>query len=204
MALLAAGVPLGAQRRPRTSTGPRALAVIYFPIGSARTVKSPGTATAKEAAKLPRIYPVCVYNQRRYFDAAVYLARPQPMALEAEVVYEAQRSGEPAGLFTVDAPTRQDDAWQALGRWRLQTAEDLAAAPAKNEPPPEAKESDEPPRLRRAPASKPAEPAPPPSKPAEPVPVKEPPPGPPEVMVAVSDATNRESQIGRASCRERV
>ena len=65
--------------------GPRALGVVEFlPGGKARLV------------------PIALWIDGRYYDASLYAANPEPMALEPETVYEATDYGEPTGLFTVD------------------------------------------------------------------------------------------------------
>jgi hypothetical protein len=134
-----------AQRRSKNSTGPRALGVIVFnsePGGS-----KPGAKKKPE----PWLIPITLWYEQRFFDATVYKATPRPMALDAEIVYEVQRSGDPVGLFFVGMPARLNGMW--IGDGRYKTNAELEAS-AKRKPayvPP--KDSDEPPKLRRAPAS---------------------------------------------------
>ena len=49
-----------------------------------------------------RLVPIALWIDDRYYDASLYAANPEPMALEPETVYEATDYGEPTGLFTVD------------------------------------------------------------------------------------------------------
>ena len=85
--------------------GPRALAVVEFlPGGKARLV------------------PVALWIDDRYYDASLYAANPEPMALEPETVYEATDYGEPTGLFTIQTAEQVKGNWVAMGRgsptWR--------------------------------------------------------------------------------------
>ena len=66
--------------------------------------------------KASRIVPVCIYDGRNLQDAGVYLAHPEPLALESGVEYELQRSGRPVGLFQVENATREQGAWVGLGK----------------------------------------------------------------------------------------
>src|SRR5581483_11124132 len=76
------------------------------------------TASGKPKPVAPFLVPVTFYYQKRFFDAGLYKATPRPMAIEPETVYEAQRTGEPVGLFTVNEAVRTDGTWMANGRYR--------------------------------------------------------------------------------------
>ncbi|MGA2905861.1 MAG: hypothetical protein ABSD98_18705, partial [Candidatus Korobacteraceae bacterium] len=81
--------------------GPRAIAVLEFlPGGGARLV------------------PVALWIDDRFYDASLYAANPEPMALEPETVYEAYDYGEPTGLFTVTAPEQVKGSWVGTGHWK--------------------------------------------------------------------------------------
>ena len=99
---------------------PRAIAVIEFlPGGSARLV------------------PVALWIDDRFYDASLYGANPEPMAVEPETVYEATNYGEPLGLFTVTSPEEMKGNWIASGKWnpRRPMEEKLAAQAAKKPKP---------------------------------------------------------------------
>ena len=96
--------------------GPRALAVVEFlPGGKARLV------------------PVALWIDDRYYDASLYGANPEPMALEPETVYEATNYGEPTGLFTIQTAEQVKGNWVAMGQWKphLEMDEKLAEQKAK-------------------------------------------------------------------------
>ena len=90
-------VTVFAQRR-KTGSQLRALAVVEFP----------------ETGK-PRLIPVTILVNDRYYDAGVYKASPVPMSLEPGTVYEARKAGEPAGLFVVTTPAQLRRNWIAAG-----------------------------------------------------------------------------------------
>jgi len=91
--------------------GPRALAVIEFlPTGKVRLV------------------PIALWIDGRYYDASLYAANPEPMAVEPDTVYEAQSFGEPTGIFTVTQPRQVNGNWIADGTWRPHLPMDEKAA----------------------------------------------------------------------------
>src|SRR5579864_5925589 len=47
------------------------------------------------------LVPVAIMIDKKFYDASAYKAAPVPMALETGTVYEAERTGESLGLFTV-------------------------------------------------------------------------------------------------------
>ncbi len=101
----------------KSKRGPRAIAVVEFlPDGGMRLV------------------PIALWIDGKYYDASLYGANPEPMAVEPETVYEAQSLGEPTGTFTVTEPRQVNGSWIADGSWRPHLAldEQLAAKAAKD------------------------------------------------------------------------
>ncbi|HEX8799100.1 MAG TPA: hypothetical protein VF772_10825 [Terriglobales bacterium] len=85
----------------KAKRGPRAIAVVEFlPNGNMRLV------------------PVALWIEGKYYDASLYGANPEPMALEPQTVYEAQSFGEPTGTFTVTMPKQVNGNWVADGTWQ--------------------------------------------------------------------------------------
>jgi len=95
---------------------PRAIAVIEF---------LPGGGT--------RLVPVALWINDRFYDASLYGANPEPMAVQPETVYQATDYGEPVGLFTVTSPEELKGTWIASGQWnpRKPLDEKLAQQAAK-------------------------------------------------------------------------
>jgi hypothetical protein len=101
-----------------TKRGPRALGVVEFlPGGQARLV------------------PIALWIDGRYYDASLYAANPEPMALEPETVYEATDYGEPTGFFTVTTPQQVKGNWVAEGQWKAHAAMDEKVAQQKAKQP---------------------------------------------------------------------
>ena len=143
LALLA--LPLLAQfsRAPQQSKGPRAVALLQLTGGGAR------------------LMPIAIMVNGKFYDAGLYHADPRPLALEPGVVYEAERSGVPAGLFTVGPAEQLNGTWDARGDWEPEGASHAVAA--KVETPKPREDEDKPPVLRR-PGSSPPQPTPAPAK----------------------------------------
>ena len=131
------------KRDKKNKRGPRAIAVVEF---------LPGGGT--------RLVPIALWMDGRFYDASLYGAHPEPMALEPETLYQALAYGEPAGWFTVTTPRAVNGNWVAEGQWKPETpVEARLAAQAAKQPKPKPKGQDvlsddqEPPVLRRPGAS---------------------------------------------------
>jgi hypothetical protein len=86
---------------------PRAIGVVEFlPGGKAQLV------------------PVALWIDDHFYDASLYGANPEPMAVQPETVYEATDYGEPVGLFTVITPEQVKGSWIATGMWKPHSAMD--------------------------------------------------------------------------------
>lgn len=64
-----------------------------------------------------RVFPVTILDEGSFHDASIYKATPRPMALDNGIVYEAQKSGTPAGYVTI-VNGSNTGGWVALGRWQ--------------------------------------------------------------------------------------
>jgi hypothetical protein len=72
-----------------------------------------------DAAGHPRILPVSLYMDRKFYDAGLYMSKPAPVTLDSETVYEVVKSGVPQGLFTVEEARRVGDkVWWGEGKWK--------------------------------------------------------------------------------------
>lgn len=90
------------------------------PKRKAPTLRALGVLELSTDSKVPgrgRLVPIFIFEDGRYFDAGLYRVRPQPMAVDPGTIYEAERSGEPAGLFTVEQAAERERAWFAVGGW---------------------------------------------------------------------------------------
>ncbi len=66
--------------------------------------------------KASRLVPVSVYDGQQLQDAGLYLAHPEPLALEGEVEYQLQQGGKPVGLFQIENSGREQGAWVGIGK----------------------------------------------------------------------------------------
>ena len=166
VAALTLPLPLPAQRK--ASVGPRALGVLVLPRAS---------ATKATSAK-PYLIPVALWYQNRYFDAGLYGARPEPMALDGGVVYEARRNGEAVGLFTIDSVGQLEKRWYGGGQYRTMAEIEASAKVqrARAAPPTENVKDDGPPRLLRREGSETKNPPTPPAAAPSPAPAPTKPP----------------------------
>jgi hypothetical protein len=133
----------------KSKRGPRAIAVVEF---------LPGGGT--------RLVPIALWLDGHFYDASLYGANPEPMALQPETLYQALAYGEPAGWFTVTTPRDLNGNWVAEGQWKPETpVEARIAQQAAKQPKPEPKGRDVlsddqgPPVLRRPGASDTASPS---------------------------------------------
>jgi len=72
----------------------------------------------KDKPKATRLVPVSIYDGQSLEDAGVYMAHPEPLALEGEVEYQLQQNGKPIGLFDVQSSGRQQGSWIGFGKWK--------------------------------------------------------------------------------------
>jgi hypothetical protein len=79
--------------------------------------------------KASRIIPISVFDGEQYQPGGLYLARPEPLALEPGTEYVLQNSGIAKGLFDVNTAQDVDGYWFGYGAWRP-----IAAAPRKAKP----------------------------------------------------------------------
>jgi hypothetical protein len=81
--------------------------------------------------KACRIVPITIYDGEKLQDAAVYLARPQPLALSGEVEYELKENGKTVGLFDIENAGQEQGTWVGYGKWKPLPASKAPSAPAK-------------------------------------------------------------------------
>ena len=71
----------------------------------------------EEHPKASRLIPVTVFDGQDLQDADVYLARPEPLALEREVEYQLMLDGKPNGLFIIQNAGQEQGSWVGFGKW---------------------------------------------------------------------------------------
>ena len=158
LALLVLVASAALAQSKKKEKGPRALAVVELPT---------------DGKSKPRLTPITILVNGRFWDASIYLADPRPMALDPGNVYEVERSGKPVGFFTVSEARATKDRWIASGDW--QPVSEKPPAPSKPAKP-RAPEDDERPVLHKRQSSAPAQEAQTASQSAPPAAASAPPP----------------------------
>ena len=72
----------------------------------------------EEHPKASRLVPICIYDGQDLQDAGVYLAQPEPLALESQVEYQLLQDGKPVGIFDIDSAGQQQGSWVGFGKWK--------------------------------------------------------------------------------------
>ncbi len=125
-------------QKKKKEVGPRAVALLQL------------AANGKAS-----LVPIAILIDGKFWDATAYKADPVPMALDSGTVYEAERSGNSLGLFTVgsalhsnavNAPTP----WLGTGVWHAGGREPETKPIRANTIPVGIEETDGPPRLTRS------------------------------------------------------
>ncbi len=68
--------------------------------------------------KTSRLVPVSVYDGTELQDGGVYLARPQPLAVDGGVEYVLQKDGRRIGLFDIQGSGQEQGSWVGFGDWK--------------------------------------------------------------------------------------
>lgn len=126
-----------ARAQGKKQKGPRALSVVAWSGDS----PTPDPATCV-------LEPMDIYVDGHFYDATIYQAQPEPLAIDSGVVYDVLKNGDPLGTFTVGTAREQEGAWYGLGRYESKDA--LVAKAAKPAPPPKSNpDPEDRPHLRR-------------------------------------------------------
>src|ERR1700691_6131050 len=113
--LMARTVSAGAQypghleTNKKTAPPVRAIAVLEW-------TGSPGKPSAS------RIIPISVFDGEQYQPGGLYLARPEPLALESGTEYVLQDAGVARGLFDINTAQDVEGYWFGYGAWRPMAA----------------------------------------------------------------------------------
>lgn len=65
-----------------------------------------------------RLVPISLFDGTHLQDAALYLARPVPLALDSGTEYEVESTGLPQGWFDIDGARQVGDDWFGFGNWK--------------------------------------------------------------------------------------
>ncbi len=85
---------------------------------------------AKRASPRPAgLSPSRCLTARQLQDGGVYLARPEPMAVDGGVEYVLQKDGKRMGLFDIDSSGQEQGSWVGLGSWKPMPKPKVKPAP---------------------------------------------------------------------------
>jgi hypothetical protein len=76
-----------------------------------------------------RIIPISVFDGEQYQPGGLYLAKPQPLALEPGTEYVLQDAGVARGLFDINTAQDVDGYWFGYGAWKPMAAPPKRAKP---------------------------------------------------------------------------
>ncbi len=68
--------------------------------------------------KASRIIPVSVFDGEELQDGGIYMAHPEPLALEGEVEYQLKQNGKNVGLFVIQNAGQEQGSWVGYGAWK--------------------------------------------------------------------------------------
>ena len=159
-----------------------------------------------------RLVPVALWYEGKYYDASLYEANPEPLAVQPGTVYQALNDGEPAGTFVINMPKLSNSGWIGDGRWTPHRAlDDQLAAEAAKHPKPTAKGSkaiftgdadNGPPVLRRPGSDQSSTQAKAPEQTQTPAPTQAPPAAPASSQPSTTTSTTTsDSSSGRPTLR---
>ena len=92
--------------KPKEAPSMRAVAIVEW------------TGDDLSKAKASRIVPISVWDGQEFQDGGIYLARPQPLALDGGVEYELEQNGRKTGYFDIESATEQQAEWIGYGAWK--------------------------------------------------------------------------------------
>lgn len=81
--------------------------------------------------KMSRLVPVSIFDGQQLQDAGLYMARPQPLALDPEVEYQLKEDGKTIGLFDIKNAGQEQGSWVGFGDWKGLPKPKPMAKPAK-------------------------------------------------------------------------
>ncbi len=120
--LLALAAPAGAQYPGHLDSNKKAA-----PTVRAVAVLEWTGETGKPSAS--RIIPISVFDGEQYQPGGLYLAKPQPLALEPGTEYVLEDAGVARGLFDINTAQDVDGYWFGYGSWKPMAAPPKRAKP---------------------------------------------------------------------------
>lgn len=68
--------------------------------------------------KASRLVPITLWDGQELQDASIYMAQPEPLALQSDVEYKLKENGKTIGYFDVTRAGQSQGAWVGFGSWK--------------------------------------------------------------------------------------
>jgi hypothetical protein len=81
--------------------------------------------------KASRLVPICLWDGQDLQDASIYMAQPEPLALQSEVEYKLKKDGKTIGYYVINGAAQTQGTWVGVGAWKPLTQPKPAAPPEK-------------------------------------------------------------------------
>ena len=120
--LLALAAPAGAQYPGHMETTKKAAPTV-------RAVAVVEWTGDKAKPSASRLIPISVFDGEQYQPGGLYLAKPEPLALEPGTEYVLQDAGVARGLFDINSAQDVDGYWFGYGAWKQMAAPVKKAKP---------------------------------------------------------------------------
>lgn len=68
--------------------------------------------------KASRLVPITIWDGQELQDASIYMAQPEPLALQSEVEYKLKENGKSIGYYEVSSAGQSQGLWVGFGTWK--------------------------------------------------------------------------------------
>ena len=116
--LLAAGAALALAALPACAQYPGQISTANKNAPDLRSVAVLEWTGDQAKPKASRLVPICVYDGQQLQDGGIYLARPQPLALDPETEYQLKQNGKTVGFFDIAGAAQEQGLWVGHGQWK--------------------------------------------------------------------------------------
>lgn len=79
--------------------------------------------------KASRLVPITLWDGQELQDASIYMAQPEPLALQSQVEYKLKKDGKTIGYYDVSSAGQSQGTWVGFGSWRPLSKPKPAEAP---------------------------------------------------------------------------
>ena len=79
--------------------------------------------------KASRLVPITLWDGQELQDASIYMAQPEPLALQSQVEYKLKKDGKTIGYYDVSSAGQSQGTWVGFGSWKPLSKPKRAQAP---------------------------------------------------------------------------